>query len=85
MRFGLSDGKGIWMPAINSMASVVEFKGAELICFIFLLIWLWVNLVWADKIMAYFLQIDKLENNICTEWLFGLSKYTRFVFYLDLS
>ena len=28
MRFGLSDGKGIWMPAINSMASVVEFKGA---------------------------------------------------------
>ena len=38
MRFGLSDGKGIWMPAINSMASVVEFKGAEMNCYIFLLI-----------------------------------------------
>ena len=35
MRFGLSDGKGIWVPAINSVASVVEFKGAELIVIYF--------------------------------------------------
>ena len=73
----------IWMPAINSVVSVVEFKGAELTVLYFL--WYdWVGLVWADKIMSYFLQMDKLENNICMEWLFGLSKYTRPVFDLGL-